>query len=203
MGELTSRGVPAIGIDKSPSMINIARINYPNSQFKVGDALVSMTFSQNSFTHITCLFFTIYYIKDKLAFLQNCYQWLVPGGYLILHLVNRDLFDPIVPAADPLYAVSPQKYAKKRITNSTVKFSDLEYKANFEINKDKDLAYFIETLKSDDTGNVRQNRHKLHMDTQKHILGLAKDVGFILHGKADLVHCQYEYQYLYILSKPS
>ena len=42
----------------------------------------------------------------------------MPGGYLILHLVNRDKFDPILNAADPLHLVSAQKHAKeKRITN--------------------------------------------------------------------------------------
>ena len=40
------------------------------------------------------------------------------------------------------------------------------------------------------------------MPTQKHILSLAKSVGFILKGKVDMVSAQYEYQYLYILYKP-
>ena len=48
------------------------------------------------------------------------------------------------------------------------------------------------------TKNIRQNTHKLYMPTQKHILSLAKSVGFILKGKVDMVSAQYEYQYLYI-----
>ena len=40
------------------------------------------------------------------------------------------------------------------------------------------------------------------MPTQKKILALAKQLGFILKGKADLVNVQYEYQYLYFLYKP-
>jgi hypothetical protein len=39
------------------------------------------------------------------------------------------------------------------------------------------------------------------MDTQKNILGLAKSAGFILQGKIDMVKCNYQYQYLYILKK--
>ena len=41
------------------------------------------------------------------------------------------------------------------------------------------------------------------MDDQSKILGLAKDIGFILKAKIDLTKCQYERQYLYILQKPN
>ena len=61
-----------------------------------------------------------------------------------------------------------------------------------------DLAYF----KDDSTGHVRQNKHNLHMETQKYILGIAKNIGFILQGKIDMVATQYQYQYLYLLYKP-
>ena len=135
-------------------------------------------------------------------FFQNSFDWLMPGGYLIIHLVNRDKFDPILPAADPLTLVSAQKFAKKRITNSLVKFKDFEYKANFELNKADDEGTFTETFKDDGTNNVRQNVHTLYMPTQKYILSLAKEVGFILLGKIDMVAAQYEYQYIYILQKP-
>ena len=40
------------------------------------------------------------------------------------------------------------------------------------------------------------------MDTQKDILGIAKNIGFILQGKIDMLRCQYQYQYLYVLYKP-
>jgi len=39
------------------------------------------------------------------------------------------------------------------------------------------------------------------MEPQKNILSLAKEVGFILLGKIDMVSVQYEYQYIYILEK--
>jgi hypothetical protein len=101
-----------------------------------------------------------------------------------------------------LHLVSPQKFAKKRITNSLVKFNDFSYKANFKLNKQKDNATFIETFKDDNSENVRKNEHTLHMCTQKKILSKAKKVGFILHGKSDMVNCMYEYQWIYYLYKP-
>lgn len=199
---LQNQGYNTTGLDISPSMIKSAKKKYPNINFQVGDALKSMTFPSGSFTHILCLYFTIYYIDDKFTFFKNCYDWLKPGGYLALHLVNRNMFNPIINAADPFIMVSPQKYAKKRITNSNVKFVDFQYKANFVLKKNKDIAVFDETFKDDETGNIRQNKHTFYMQTQKKILSYAKNAGFILHGKIDLVATQYEYQYIYILQKP-
>lgn len=199
---LDEAGYNVEGIDKSKSMIKRAKKKYSKCSFKNGDFLQSMTYSPNTLSCITCFYFTIYYIKNKQTLLQNCYNWLAPGGYLILHLVNRDKFDPIINAADPLHLVSAQKHAKTRINNSLVKFKDFQYKAKFDFDKQNNLAEFQETFKDDATGNVRQHKHKLHMTSQKHILGLAKNMGFILKGNIDMISTQYQYQYLYILYKP-
>jgi ubiquinone/menaquinone biosynthesis C-methylase UbiE len=196
------KGFNAQGLELSSAMVEIAKKNFPKYNFKVGNALETMIYPGNNFTTVTCLYFTIYYIKDKLQFLKNCYHWLMPGGNLVLNLVNRDKFDPILNTADPLLWVSAQKFAKKRITNSIVKFKDFEYKGNFDLDKPNNTATFTETMKDDKTGHIRQNIHKLFMPTQKKILALAKQLGFILKGKADLVNVQYEYQYLYFLYKP-
>jgi ubiquinone/menaquinone biosynthesis C-methylase UbiE len=189
-------------LEISDAMVKRSRKKFPQLKIKKDDATKVMLYPANSFTHITCLYFTIYYIKNKQQFFKNCYDWLMPGGALIINLVNRNKFDPILNAADPLVWVSPQKYAKKRITSSIIKFKDFQYKANFSLDKNDNLAEFTETMKDDKTGNVRKNIHKLFMPTQKHIISLAKEVGFILKGKIDLVNIQYEYQYLYILYKP-
>ena len=194
-------GERCVGLDKSPAMIRASQYKYNDSEFKLGDVMDFMNFESQSFTHITCLYFTIYYIKDKARFFKNCYEWLLPRGYMALHLVNRDKFDPIIEAGNPLHLVSPQRYAKKRITNSIVKFNNFDYKSNFNISNDK--ASFDEYFKDKKTQKVRHNQHKLFMETQKHILSLARQAGFILKGKIDMVGCQYEYQYIYILSKPN
>ena len=134
-------------------------------------------------------------------FFKNCAQWVKPNGILVIHLVNRDEFNPILPAANPLSLVSVQKYAKNRITNSLVKFKDFQYKANFDTGKDVKNATFKEILKDDVTGHIRENVHEFDMPTQKYILSLASDQGFKLKGRIDLTNCLYEYQYLYVLQK--
>ena len=199
--KFVKKGYTIKGVDKSKAMVEKASNKFPDCDFVNSNALDSMSHPPNSFTHILCTYFTIYYMENKLPFFKNAYEWLKKDGTLTLHLVNRDKFNPIVNAADVLIAVSPQKYAKKRITNSLVKFKDFQYKADFKLQKHKNLAIFDETFKDDSSGNVRQNKHTLFMDTQKNILGLAKSAGFILQGKIDMVKCNYQYQYLYILKK--
>jgi ubiquinone/menaquinone biosynthesis C-methylase UbiE len=208
VSSLDAHGFKAVGIDVSPSMVTLAKKTYPELNFKVGDVLDSNFFKEDSFTHITCFYFTLYYIKNKQLFFQNCMRWLTPGGYLAVHLVNREKFDPILPAGNPFTIVSPQKYAKKRITTTTVKFDKFEYKSNFDIKEtvesiDVPNAIMKETFKNNKTGNVRQNEHKLFMLTQAEILDIAKGVGFIIEAKIDMLECQYDSQYVYILQKPT
>jgi len=141
--------------------------------------------------------------------------------------VNRHMFDPIVPAAKPFTLVSPQSVAKKRITSSDVVFKDFDYKSKFEFHQEEeegeeqgqgqgqegkrgdkgrdkagDGVTIVETMK-DRRGKVRKNVRSLRMSGQKIIIGEAKDSGFTMLGQYDLVKSQREYQYIYILYKPS
>tara|TARA_B100000035_G_C20968062_1_gene539715 strand:+ start:42 stop:1028 length:987 start_codon:yes stop_codon:yes gene_type:complete len=192
-----------IGLDKSQAMINRAKSKFPKSKFVHGDALNSSLFIHNRFTHILLFNFTIYHIQNKDAFFKNCYDWLMPGGYLVLHMVNRDKFDPIIPSADPLHGVYAQNFAKNRVTNSVIKFKDFLYKANFELDKKNNMAYLKETMKDDDSKHVRENNHIYYMETQKSILAKAKSKGFILNGTIDMRGARYPFQYLYVLYKPA
>jgi SAM-dependent methyltransferase len=203
VASLGSKGYDILGIDISPSMIEKAKENFPNYKFEVADALDGSEFEPDSFTHILCMYFTIYYFPDKAQFFQNCYKWLMPGGYMIVHLVDRAMFDPILPPGNPLLYISPQRYAKERITSTKVKFVDFSYSANFQLDESKNMAYFTEKMKNDKDGKVRKNEHKMYMPDSQEILDEAQSSGFILEGKIDLLQCQYEYQYLYILVKPN
>ena len=130
-------------------------------------------------------------------------HWLMPGGTLMIHLVDKDKFDPILPAGNPFTIVSPQKYADERITSSEVVFYDHNYKSNFDIKPGSDLVIFNEKFKDKNTGKVRKNELELHMPNHKKIINIAKRVGFIVLGEIDMVTCQYDNQLLYILQKPN
>ena len=211
-----SCGCDVIGLDKSKAMVEYASKRHPNCTFMQGDPLDFMSFSSEYATAILLLDFAIYYIKDRRTLFYNCYHWLKPGGYLVLHLVNRHMFDPIVPAAKPFTLVSPQSVAKKRITTSDVVFKDFDYKSKFEFAEEQeqgrdekdgrvktsDGVTITETMK-DRRGKVRKNIRSLRMSGQKIIIGEAKDSGFTMLGQYDLIKSQREYQYIYILYKPS
>jgi SAM-dependent methyltransferase len=199
---MVKKGYQAQGLDNSEAMVKIARKNYPKNRLDVGSALDTLRYSPSTFTHITCFYFTIYYIKDKNTFFKNCYTWLMPGGYLMIHLVDRTKFNPILEAGDPLTLISPQKYAPKRITSTYVTFNDFDYKSNFRLDESRDKAYMEEYFMDKSKEKAMKNEHELYMPTQKHILNLAKRAGFILDSKLDMVDIEYEYQYLYVLHKP-
>jgi SAM-dependent methyltransferase len=203
VAELSGRSIDVLGIDISPSMIKKAKQNYPDYKFEVKDATNSQIFQRDTFTHILCMYFTIYYIQDKGQFFENCYNWLMPGGYLIVHLVDRKNFDPILPPGNPLLYVSPQKYAKERITNTKVKFTDFAYNANFDLDEQNNIAKFTEKFKNDKDGKVRKHEQIMYMPDLSEIVNEAQSAGFVVEGKVDLLNCQYEYQYLYIFTKPN
>jgi SAM-dependent methyltransferase len=198
---LAAKNLKVIGIDISPSMIEQAKKNAPDANFQVGNALDNALFKMNSLTHILCLYFTIYYLPDKKHFFDNAMDWLMPGGYLIVHLVDRESFDPILPPGNPLYIVSPQKYAKERITKTKITFNDFVYQSDFNLDKENNIATFDEKFKFND-GKVRKQQQKLYMEDTSTIIDIAQDCGFILQGKINLVKCAYEHQYLYIFVKP-
>ena len=118
VSKLQEQGYNVIGLDASEAMVKKAKDTFPSSEFIVGDATGALNFQFNYFTHIMCMYFTIYHIKNKERFFTNVINWLMPGGYFILHLVDRENFDPILPAGQGFLIVSPQKYAKERITKT-------------------------------------------------------------------------------------
>jgi SAM-dependent methyltransferase len=202
VGELGKQGYDAMGLDLSMDMVQKAKENYPKQDFIQGDAMNPDVFTSNKFTHIFCLYFSVYYFKDKVQFAKNCMKWLMPGGFLVVHVIDRDNFDPILPPANPLLLVSPQRYAKERITQSRVIFDGMTYVANFDLDRDKNKAVFKEKIKNDNTGKVRINEHLMYMEPEKEVVEQFKKAGFLVQGKIDLIKVGYEYQYLYIFLKP-
>jgi len=198
---LQNVGAKILGLDKSHHMTDRARKAYPKCKFKTGDFMNPSILKNKKYDHIVCLYFTIYYIENKSKFFKKCFKLLNSSGYLFLHLVNREKFDPMVSVSNPLYIVSPQSVTDKRITKSSVKFENFQYKSNFKLKKNDNIGIFDETITDDKTKKVRKNIHTLFMEPQQEIIEKAMKEGFILKGKIDLTPIQYEYQYLYVLYK--
>ncbi len=204
-----NNNINCIGIDISQEMINKAKQNYPQLNFKLANALDNMVFQDNEFTHISCLNYTIYCIKDKEQFFENCFKWLIPGGILILHLVDIYNFNPILPSVGVVELLSLQLKNNNRLTQSNIHFKDFDYTSDFDINCDncsekkinKPNAFFREKFIFNND-NVRVNEHQYYMNSQKAIMSIAKDVGFIQQGYAEMDNVNYKNNYLYWLYKP-
>lgn len=196
---LNKSGFKAVGIDSSYEMVTKATENYPDLKFFNSDVLNTVQFNNGIFSHALMLYMTLYYIQNKTAAFQNIYKWLKPKGFLIIHLVNRDKFDPRIEASDPLYKVNPQLFTKERITKSYVKFNDFQYKGEFIENGVE--SRYVETMKEDVGNKAIRNEHTYYMESQKDIINKAKNVGFKLIGKINMSPCQYPFEYLYVLQK--
>ena len=193
------KGFDCVGIDKSKAMVSKAKKNYADVDFMVGDVMSSMTFNNGSFNIITMLYFTVYYFENKIDLFSNCYNWLDYKGYLVVHVVEKTKFDPIVPGGNPISNLSVQDYTDKRITKSIIHFDKFKYTSNFEL-KNNNMGEFKETIKFT-AGNVRENRHKLYFDTITKITNVAQTVGFDIVKKIDMKPCHYEHQYLIVFQK--
>jgi hypothetical protein len=144
---------------------------------------------------------TLYEFDNKHDFFSNCYFWLKSGGYLVLHLVDRNKFDTIIPGGKPALLSNPQNYSEKRIKDTIIDFIDFEYKAKYDMNDSK--MTLKETFTDGLTKNVRQNEFSFYMEDTKQILSLAASVGFLVKGYATYNELGDDNQFIYILERPT
>jgi ubiquinone/menaquinone biosynthesis C-methylase UbiE len=199
--ELVKSDHTVFGVDKSSAMVNAAKSKYGDKlPVKQGDVCEPMLYDPKTFSHILCLYFTIYEIQDKPVFFTNCRYWLKNGGQLILHLVDKKKFNTVVPAGNPALVDNPQKYVKDRITKTNIDFGDFKYQAKYDIPETCNNAEFCETFTDLATQNKRQNNRTLYMEEASDIIKMAQRCGFSLQGRIDMgTVVNDEYQYLYIL----
>jgi ubiquinone/menaquinone biosynthesis C-methylase UbiE len=194
------KGYRIYGIDKSQSMVDAQLSQFPKSETKCGNVVNPMEFEHNTFTHICCMGMTMYNFENKSMFFRNCYHWLMSNGYLILHLVDREQYDPTIIAAKPYGIDTPQKYTDARITDSNVDIGNVNYKSEYDFSSEK--VAMKETFTDVATGKIRQNEQTLFMESRDKILMIAKMSGFIVHGQVNMTRYNGDsHQYIYVLEK--
>lgn len=207
VNKLYNKDYGIIGLDKSSSMVNKAKEKYPECDFKVGDILNNNLFEYNSFSHILCLGRTIYLIKEKDKFFENCYSLLEDGGYLIVNLTKRDDFNIFISNNNNKTLYNSEKYGKKN-TQHIVKFNkDIEYICNYNNNNDLIDAnmepYYevIEKFQNFDTHSVRKNICELYMPKINSIVNIAKSKGLNLIERKSYNDIGYRNEYIYVFQK--
>lgn len=199
LNALTENGYNSCGVDKSESMVKKSKEKYPNIEVNHKDVTNSIIFDRGTFTHICCMDFTFYEINDKEKFLKNSNYWLKPNGYLILHLVEREKYNPIVEGANPLLNDNPQEYLDKRLEKAKINFIDFEYNQHMIFNEKTNDVLFKESFCDSITKNIRQNERLMKMDNIDEIIKVCRRCGFIVKGQYGFLNDKW--QFIYILEK--
>jgi ubiquinone/menaquinone biosynthesis C-methylase UbiE len=199
-------GVDYTGVDISEAMLAKGRELCPSARFQKGDITQVSLFSPKSFSHALLLGFSIYEFQNPKILSDNAYQWLQPGGYFIVHMVDPDKYDPIHNLSSPFAAFSLQKYSYDRQTKSDIYFDKFKYIGKLNKKKDEDDATYEETLayydKSDNGGKkYRENKRHWNMPSKERLIDIVKSSGFRFEEAVDLVRCGKEYQYIVYFSK--
>lgn len=196
--ELSDLGYKTYGVDKSASMVEYSTSKYPELMIKNGDVMDSMLYDKQVFSHILCLYYTIYHFQDKQLFFRNCFHWMKSGGYLIVHLIDTEKIDLHIPCLkNIIYGYPKTKKNGNKIT-ANVDFPNFKYDASYTISNKNIL--FTETFTNDE--NTRQNEQTFHIENIESIVEMAMNNGFIFHGKINLRdNTMDDFQYIYIFER--
>ena len=179
MSNLIKRGYKAYGIDQSQAMIDYAKRD-GDLEIKCDNVENPMAFDRALFTHIFCMNFTIYEIENKRVFFKNCFYWLQNNGYLILHLVDKDKFNTIIPASNTKSITS-----ENRVLKAEVDFGSFQYTSEYVPSKDS-IMLFKESFTDKQTQNIRQNERTMYMEPNEDIISIAQKSGFVAKGTLSL-----------------
>lgn len=186
------------GVDKSPHMVEYAKDKVKVAKFLLGDVPSDpMMFDNDRFSHISCSHMTLYEMDDKPKLFRQCYMWLKSGGVLLLHIVDTNKFNKIVPGTSAYGSVNP-----KGVVNTVLNRSDYSYSNRYE--KLLDTVYVQkEEFVDNKTQNVRQYTKKLYMEPKEEIYEMCKNAGFkLLKSENCKTTLQDRNQYFVALQKP-
>jgi 2-polyprenyl-3-methyl-5-hydroxy-6-metoxy-1,4-benzoquinol methylase len=192
-----------VGVDKSNAMIQQAKtktlpqttLTDPQKEtieWRTADLIDPSSSAGGEYTHAMLLYFTIYYFTDKETIFRNLFFWVKPGGKLVVHVVNKHKFDPMLESSSPWLGFSLQKYSKERITRSEVVFNKFKYVGEFDLHDP--AAEFRETIRFNNK-MVRRQRHMFRMEDMKEIVGMATAAGWEYVGNVDLTPISFEYAF--------
>ena len=174
---LRNLGYKATGIDKSQAMVDAA----PDTNgITHGDAQDPMMYDRGVFSHITCLNQTLHEIEDRTVFFRNCHYWLKPGGYFIVHIVDKSTFDPIIPLGRPsiLRGIELQN-----VKDTVIDFTDFQYKSSYK-EESPDILVQRETFTDTATHKIRENERILYVPpSSDSIIDEIEKSGFSLIGQ--------------------
>jgi SAM-dependent methyltransferase len=173
------------GIEKSKNMFDYCNKMYPNLKIDQGNILKPLAVTSNSFSHVISNNFNLYNYKDKYSIFKNVYYWLNPNGYFIVHLIDPNNFDTIMPVAKPCIYKNVQKFVNKRIKRCDVNFLGFKYNSEY-IFKNNNKLLLKEKFTDKQTNHVRDQERTLYLESINNIISIAKKAGFHVHGQVSM-----------------
>ncbi len=193
---LEKQGFTVFGVDKSQDMVDIATVQAGGSEIVCADVVQdSMLYENRSFSHILCTHFTLYEIDAKETFFRHCFHWLKSGGYLIVHVVDPERFNRIVPRSELYSYVNADVQKINKTTMDTPRYT---YENDFLEQDDSSTWTQVEQFTS--PGHVRRNERTWHMISKEDVFSLALQTGFIVHAEA--AYADDKHQSLVVFVKP-
>lgn len=192
---LTTAGYNAMGIDSSKDMTDHTHKHFPESEVKCGDASDPMTFDKGIFTHITCMNYTIYNFDDKRTFFRNCRDWLQPNGFLVVHLVDKDKYNPHATEETTTFK-NARSYGNERKLKATIGFRDFDYTSTHTFESGTTVRV-KETFTDHETNNVRENDFMLYMENKEDIIRTALATGFVAHAQVNTMTDEHQFIYVF------
>lgn len=197
---LDKENIKCVGLDKSIAMLNLARKKNPGIRLINGDYHNKSIVKRREFSHILCLFYTIYYCKNLNKTFRNFNHWLKPKGFLCIHLVQPTKFDPILESSSSLIPLfNPQKHSHSRKTHTDLHFNNFKYESDWKFNGTN--VKFVENFILKKNGETRTNIHKFKMYPSKKYIKIAQKCGFKLFKRIDLTPANHEFNSIYIFQK--
>ena len=187
------------GLDLSEDFVNETKKRYPALTLKCGDALQTTIFGKGVFTHITCLYFTLYEIEDKFTLLKNFYYWLNDVGCCVLHLVDLCKFSMISAGANVREDLV-KEFSEDRIINTIVSYPDFIYSVNYVANE---YNWIIEErFKDRVSSKKRDNEREFYGISIKDLMELCEVIGFKVKNIISYKKINGDnHQFLYVLTK--
>ncbi len=146
------------GVDISPSMIRRAIALHPGAEYMTGDAMDRHLFPESSVTHVLCVDYTFYLLKNRKHFVDNVLRWLMPGGYFIVHLVDKQ------PGLN--------RWHMAPVVTDRFRYS-VDWKPALQLLREK----FVFA-----NGDVRTQHLSLPFQSMAQDVAMIQEVGFLLHA---------------------
>lgn len=200
------------GLDQSRAMLDAAearllphanRVRFIQGDFNRADAVY-----EGMCTHLTCYYFSFYYATSSKRFFKHAHRWLQPKGYLVVHLVDPDHFDPLPEAVNPVRGISIQRYFDERKTNAKIILNNTDdphentlYTCDFQHRPDEHSAVLTESFIYPKERFVRRHTTELRMPHHEAAIQTARQAGFRLRHVTPLLVVGDEYEFLCYLQR--